>query len=503
MATKTSKLHGKVAPAHRVDEAALLRFSLANVEGFPRQPKHFIIHQFGHGQSNPTFLLEATGDVNGAPSKRYVLRKKPPGMILESAHAVEREFQVLKALGEHTDVPVPKVFCLCKDPGIIGTPFYIMEYLEGRIFMDPKLPGVAPETRGAIYRATAKVLASIHKVNVDAIGLEGFGRRDNYCRRQVERWERQYLSSTGEGKPNQNPKMLELAHWLKDHLPIEDPLRATTIGLVHGDFRIDNIVFHPFEDRVIGVLDWELSTLGNQMCDVAYSSLPYVVDLKLSEDGPYGGFELTGRPEGIPSLPEYLADYCLASGKPWPVAEWKFYVAFSMFRGASIYAGVYHRWTLGNASGGERARLTGKLANVVIDSAWMVINQESLLPKQPPFVHAIPTNLHSSEQQGKFFPSQRVLELKSKLLNFMETHIYPLEKEFYNRAQSSLRWTIHPEEERLKELAKQEGLWNLFIPLDSADRARKLLFDGRALVITWKTIGCLAQVLPTLSMDFM
>ncbi|KAL0905251.1 hypothetical protein M5K25_027442 [Dendrobium thyrsiflorum] len=485
MATMTSKLHSSVASAHRFDEAALLRYAVSNVEGFPGAPNRLVVSQFGHGQSNPTFLLEVshdTGDSTRPPSKRYVLRKKPPGVLLESAHAVEREFQVLKALGDHTDVPVPKVFCLCNDPSVIGTSFYIMEYLEGRIFVDNKLPGVAPDTRKAIYRASAKALASLHSVNVDAIGLERFGRRENYCRRQVERWERQYLSSTGEGKSYRNPKMLELASWLKKHVPFEDSSRTAATGLVHGDFRIDNLVFHPVEDRVIGILDWELSTLGNQMCDVAYSSLPYVVDINSSEVGIHGGFELTGRPEGIPSLPDYIAEYCFASGKPWPVSEWKFYLAFSLFRGASINAGVYHRWTLGNASGGERAQLSGKQANVLIDTAWMVINTQSLLPNKPPFGHEIsrddPAKLLQTEQQGKFVPSQRVLNLKRKLLHFMENHIYPMEKEFSELAQSSLRWTIHPEESRLKELAKKEGLWNLFIPLDSAARARKLLFAG-------------------------
>ncbi|PKA48392.1 Isovaleryl-CoA dehydrogenase 1, mitochondrial [Apostasia shenzhenica] len=486
MTTMTSNLHSRVAASHGFEEAPLLRYAIANVEGFPRSPSRFVVSQFGHGQSNPTFLLEVH-DASGGPGKRYVLRKKPPGVLLQSAHAIDREFQVLKALGDHSDVPVPKVFCLCDDPNIIGTPFYIMDYLEGRIFMESKLPGVAPESRKAIYQATAKALASLHRVNVDTVGLERFGRRENYCRRQVQRWERQYLSSTGEGKPDRNPKMLELAIWLKNHVPIEDSSRTAT-GLVHGDFRIDNLIFHPIEDRVIGILDWELSTLGNQMCDVAYNCLPYFVDIKLSEVGPYGGFELTGRPEGIPSLPEYLAEYCLASGKPWPAEGWKFYIAFSLFRGASIFAGVYHRWTMGNASGGERAQLTGKLANVLIDSAWMVINMESLLPNQPPFVHTIAKHpqehlerdhakLYPTEQLGKSVPSQKVLELKRKLINFMENHIYPTESEFYKLAQSNLRWTIHPEEEKLKELAKREGLWNMWIPLDSAARARKLLFD--------------------------
>ncbi|XP_010921618.2 probable acyl-CoA dehydrogenase IBR3 [Elaeis guineensis] len=489
MAMLTSNLLDPVNSGHRFDEAALLRYAAANVEGFPPPPVDLTVLQFGHGQSNPTFCLEAVSRVFPGAVKRYVLRKKPPGVLLESAHAVEREFQVLKALGVHTDVPVPKVFCLCTDTSILGTSFYIMEYLEGRMFLDNKLPGIIPERRKAIYQATARALASLHKVNVDSIGLQKFGRRENYCKRQVERWEKQYLASTGEGKPDQNPKMLDLASWLKQHIPQEDSSAASGTGLVHGDFRIDNLVFHPVEDRVIGILDWELSTLGNQMCDVAYSSLPYIVDVMLVDRESYGGFEFNGTPEGIPSLAEYLAVYCSASGKPWPAAGWKFYVAFSLFRGASIYAGVYHRWTLGNASGGERARYAGNVANVLIDYAWAFINKKSVLPLQPPQgiqdsevswkkLDKEKEDSYPAKEQGKFVPSQKVLELRNKLLMFMENHIYPMESEFYELAQSTARWTIHPQEEKLKELAKREGLWNLWIPLDSAARARKLLFDG-------------------------
>ncbi|KAJ4968109.1 hypothetical protein NE237_014810 [Protea cynaroides] len=485
MAISTSDLLVRVQPANEFDVDALFRYACANVDGFPSPPAQLSVSQFGHGQSNPTFLLEVR---SGSTVKRYVLRKKPPGKLLQSAHAVEREFQVLKALGLHTNVPVPRVFCLCTDSNIIGTSFYIMEYLEGRIFLDAKLPGISPRQRKALYSATAQTLASLHSVDVDSIGLGKFGRRDNYCKRQVERWAKQYIASTGEGKPVRNPKMLELAGWLQQHIPLEDSSGGTG-GLVHGDFRIDNLVFHSVEDRVVGILDWELSTLGNQMCDVAYNCLPYIADIGIVDGQFHGGFEFTGTPEGIPSQAEHLAEYCRASGRSWPVAEWKFYVAFSLFRGASIYAGVYHRWTMGNASGGERAQYTGKLANALIDSAWAFINQKSVLPDQPPSGRLISVDdmrqlenegqvQELTKKDGKFVPSQKVEELRRKLLKFMEDHIYPMENEFYKLSQSSSRWTIHPEEEKLKELAKKEGLWNLFIPLDSAARARKLLSDG-------------------------
>ncbi|EXB50800.1 Acyl-CoA dehydrogenase family member 10 [Morus notabilis] len=476
MANRTSDLLGRVDPALQLDENALLRYASANVDGFPLSPSTFTISQFGHGQSNPTYLLEA-GSGSRSSTKRYVLRKKPPGKLLDSAHAVEREFKVLQALGAHTQVPVPKVFCLCTDSSVIGTPFYIMEYLEGRIFIDPRLPSVAPERRREIYRAVAKVLASLHCVDVDAIGLGKYGRRrDNYCKRQIERWARQYIASTGEGKPESNPKMFQLIDWLRQNIPPEDSSVAAT-GLVHGDFRIDNLVFHPVEDRVIGILDWELSTLGNQMCDVAYSSLHYVVDLAVDEDQISKGIELTGIPQGIPSLAEYLAEYCSSAQKLWPAAVWKFYVAFSMFRGASIFAGIYSRWIMGNASAGERARHSGDKANALIESAWEFINREYVLPDNPPS-GAFSTRDEAFSGTARFVPSKKVLELRNKLIKFMENHIYPMENEFYKLAQSPSRWTVHPEEERLKELAKKEGLWNLWIPFDSAERARKLIFNG-------------------------
>ncbi|KAJ0979775.1 hypothetical protein J5N97_015249 [Dioscorea zingiberensis] len=489
MAILTSDLLSKVQRAPQFDEATLLNYVRANVPGFPQSLAKFQVSQFGHGQSNPTFLLEAYFGESGAEVKRYVLRKKPPGVLLESAHAVEREFMVLEALGAHSDVPVPKAFCLCTDPSVIGTSFYIMEFLEGRIFLDNKLPGLAPERRKAIYQATAQTLASLHRVDVNSVGLQKYGRRDNYCSRQVLRWERQYLASTGEGKPHRNPKMLDLADWLKKNTPAEDSSGSSGTGLVHGDYRIDNLVFHPIKDQVIGILDWELSTLGNQMCDVAYSSLHFFVDYTSSTSGVNSGLEIN-KPEGIPSVAEYLADYCSAARKPWPAADWKFYVAFSLFRAASIYAGVYHRWTMGNASGGERAQFSGKLANVLIDSAWEYINRKFVLPEQPPLRPLTSSsfqvqcrneleNKYSMKEQGRFVPNEKVLTLKNKLLKFMKDHIYPLENEFYKLAQSSDRWTVHPEEERLKELAKREGLWNLWIPLDSAARARNLLFDGK------------------------
>ncbi|XVE82179.1 hypothetical protein DITRI_Ditri15bG0126300 [Diplodiscus trichospermus] len=480
MANRTGDLVEPVQEAHKLDVKALYNYASAHVPGFPLSPSNITLSQFGHGQSNPTYLMEVE---TGGAVKRYVLRKKPPGKLLQSAHAVDREFQVLKALGDNTKVPVPKVFCLCNDPTVIGTAFYIMEYLEGRIFVDPKLPGVAPERRRAIYRATATVLATLHSANVDAIGLGNYGRRDNYCKRQIERWFKQYLASTSDGKLERNPKMFELVDWLRKNIPPEDSSGATA-GLVHGDFRIDNVVFHPTEDRVIGILDWELSTLGNQMCDVAYSCMPYTVQIGLETEQLGKGLELIGIPEGIPSQAEFLAEYCFEAGRAWPVSEWKFYTALSMFRGASIYTGIYNRWLMGNASGGKRAAHTGTHANELIDIAFSFIAKKTVLPERPPSVSRGRRQYVTENKaqglpkgSGRFVPSKKIQELRNRLIKFMEDHIYPMENEFNKRAQSDLRWTIHPEEEKLKELAKKEGLWNLWIPLDSAARAKELIFN--------------------------
>ncbi|XWS46482.1 hypothetical protein CRYUN_Cryun14cG0071300 [Craigia yunnanensis] len=272
----------------------------------------------------------------GGAVKGYVLRKKPLGKLLQSAHAVEREFQVLKALGDNTKVPVPKVFCLCNDPTVIGTAFYIMEYLEGRIFLDLKLP--------------------------------------------IERLFKQYLASTSEGKPERNPKMFELVDWLRKNIPPEDS-SGETGGLVHGDFCIDNVVFHPTDNRVIGILDWELSTLGNQMCDVVYSCMSYIVQIGLETEQLGKGLKLIRIPEGIPSQAEFLAEYCFEAG---------------------------------NASGGKRAEYTGTHANGLIDSALAFIAKKTVLPKRPPSVSRGRRQYGTEnkvqglpEESGKFVPSKK------------------------------------------------------------------------------------------------
>ncbi|CAM8892472.1 unnamed protein product [Rhodiola kirilowii] len=494
MALRTSDLLQPVQPSLQLDVDSLFSYCCDHVDAFPVSSRSTLaMFQFGHGQSNPTYLIEI-GD--GDLVKRYVLRKKPSGKLLQSAHAVEREFQVLQALGLYTQVPVPKVYCLCTDSSVIGTPFYIMEYLNGRIFMDPKLPGVAPARRNAIYKSIAKLLAALHSADVDAIGLAKFGQRDNYCKRQVERWAKQYVAATAEGKPEKNPQVFDLISWLRNNVPAEDSSGAAG-GIVHGDFRIDNLVFHPSEDRVIGILDWELSTLGNQMCDVAYSCLPYIVDATINNSDRHEGFEQAGLPEGIPPQADFLAEYCITAGRPWPAAEWKFYIALSLFRLVSICTGIHNRWIMGNASGGERAQWAGKMAHVLVDAARAVVAKESVIPERPPLfrvAHDQPEKIKvgggdGTDGTGRFIPNKKVKELRSRVLKFMETHIYPMEKEFFKLAFSDSRWTVHPYEEKLQEMAKREGLWNMFIPFDSAARARKILFEGKEQVPSDNLLG--------------
>lgn len=470
MATTAAPLLRPVAAAHLFDSSALLRHLQQTIHGFPQPPATIAISQFGHGQSNPTFLVEA--ELHGAVY-RYVLRKKPPGKLLQSAHAIEREYQVLAALSANTEVPVPKVYCMCSDSNIIGTPFYVMEYVKGRIFTDPNLKDLEPKERSAIYLAVARTLASIHRVDVDAIGLGKYGRRENYCRRQVERWATQYLASTGEGKPDRDPAMLHLITWLRAHIPVEDSEKGSRTGLVHGDFRMDNLVFHATEARVIAVLDWELSTLGNQMSDVAYSSMPYVINNRESPGPAFYGFD-GDVPAGIPSQEGYLADYCAAAGVPWPATTWKFYIALSLFRLAAISAGVYQRYLQGNASGGKGSDLAGKFARYLTAVALKFVECASVLPDKLPHLGS-GMNPEEKVYLTGFSPSSRVEELMKKLLRFMETYIYPNEVRFTAHSESDKRWTIHPLEEELKQLAQAEGLWNLWIPVDSAALASRVL----------------------------
>ncbi|MGH7087492.1 MAG: phosphotransferase family protein [Stellaceae bacterium] len=303
--------------------------------------------RFPGGQSNPSYRLSAgSGD--------YVLRRKPFGPLLPSAHAVEREYRVMRALAG-TGVPVPRVHALCEDPDIIGSAFFIMDYLDGRIFWDQRLPGETPAERRAMFDSMNAVIAALHALDYEALGLGDFGRPGNYMARQIARWSRQYQASETE----KQPAMDALMDWLPHHLPPEAPPR-----LVHGDYRMDNLVFHNSEPRVIGVLDWELSTIGDPLADFGYHALTWRVTPELFRG--LSGIDFAAL--GIPTEAEYVAAYCRRTGQG-AIAEWDFYLVYGLFRLAAILQGIMKRALAGTAASAE-AKEHGRLARPIGEQAW-------------------------------------------------------------------------------------------------------------------------------------
>lgn len=307
-----------------------------HVDGFKGPIK---ADKFAHGQSNPTFLITAQND-------KYVLRRKPPGKLLKSAHAVDREFRVLRAL-ENTDVPVAHAYHLCDDDEVIGSMFYLMSFEDGRIFWEPSLPELEKEQRRPIHDELVRVLADLHDVDVDAVGLADFGKPGNYFERQIGRWTKQYRAAeTG---------TIEAVEVLIDWLPANLPPDDGSVSLIHGDYRIDNLIFHPTEARAIAVLDWELSTLGHPLADLAY----YCMGQRLPHDAGLRGLKGLDLVElGVPSEAEVVDAYCARRGID-SIENWHFYLAFSFFRLASICQGVYKRALDGNASN-RRAEQMGE-----------------------------------------------------------------------------------------------------------------------------------------------
>lgn len=338
-----------VLPAHRFDEAALARFLRQHL---PQTGDDLLIRQFQGGQSNPTYLLESAG-------RRYVLRKKPPGKVLPSAHMVEREYRVIRALSEHTRVPVPRVHLLCEDESVIGTAFYVMDHVEGRIFSHPELHELTAAERRPIHMAAVDTLAALHQVDVEAVGLGDFGKAQGYFARQVKRWSGQYQASqTGE-----MPAMDKLMQRLPEQVPQRDEC-----AIAHGDYRLGNLIFAPDEAKVAAILDWELSTLGHPLADLAYFCLPY--HLPAGVEGLRGlvGIDLQAR--GIPSEHEVLARYCQQSGRDG-IDDWHVFVAFSLFRLAAILQGVYARALQGNASNTDALQV-GQRAGLLAEAGWRI-----------------------------------------------------------------------------------------------------------------------------------
>jgi aminoglycoside phosphotransferase (APT) family kinase protein len=312
-----------------------------------------IVEQFKGGQSNPTFLLRTA-------ARRYVLRRKPPGPLLPSAHAIEREYRVMNAL-RASAVPVPRVVCLCEDTSVIGSAFYVMEHMQGRILWDPALPGFRPDERARLFDDMNRVIAALHRVDVAAAGLADYGKPGNYFARQIGRWSAQYRASETE----RIEAMDRLIEWLPQHIPPGD---AT--ALVHGDYRLDNLVFHPSEPRVVAVLDWELSTLGHPLADFSYHCMSWHI--------PPGSFRGLGGVDiaalGIPDEKTYVRRYCERTGRPDPDAvmrDWNFYLAYNMFRLAGILQGIAKRVEMGTASSAQ-ARQAGAGARPLAEMGWAI-----------------------------------------------------------------------------------------------------------------------------------
>jgi len=338
-----------VRDAHRFDESALADYLAQHIEDYAGP---LAVKQFEGGQSNPTFQL-LTGN------RRYVLRKQPPGDLLPSAHQVDREFRVMQAL-QHTDVPVPRMYCLCDDPAVIGTKFYVMEMVEGRLFTEALLPALNKSERRAIYLDLARVMARLHSVDVAAVGLSEFGRPGNYYERQIGRWSKQYLAS----KTEQIDAMDKLMEWL----PANIPQQKKTV-IVHGDFRLGNMLIHPTEPRIVAVLDWELSTLGDGLADVGYLCQDYHADSYFSE-----GLSSANLEElGIPTEAEFVAEYCRHAGLDH-IDNWPFYVIYNMFRSAGIIQGVYKRGLDGNASSAKAIEYK-EVARIRSERAWRLVEE--------------------------------------------------------------------------------------------------------------------------------
>ena len=337
-----------VSARHQFDVAALDAYLRQHVAGYPAGT--LTVEQFKGGQSNPTFKLSIAG-------QHYVLRTKPAptAKLLPSAHALEREYRVMDAL-QRAGFPAARQYVLCTDESVIGRAFYLMEFVAGRVLWDQALPGMTPAERAAIYDEMNRVMAQLHTIDYAAIGLADYGKPGNYFARQIERWSKQYVASQTETID----AMDQLIAWLPHHIP---PGEDTAI--VHGDFRLDNLLFHPTEPRILAVLDWELSTLGHPFADFSYHCMSWHI-----EPGQFrgiAGLDLVAL--GIPSQQEYIARYAERTGKTIRLEDFNFYLAFNMFRLASIMQGIMKRYVDGTAASAQ-ALESGKMARPMAELAW-------------------------------------------------------------------------------------------------------------------------------------
>ncbi len=343
-----------VSDTHAFDVAALTAWMTRHVEDFAGP---LSVEMFKGGQSNPTYKLIT-------PGCTYVMRAKPGPVakLLPSAHAIEREFAVMRGL-HGTDVPVARMYALCEDESVIGRAFYIMEFVEGRVLWDQTLPGMTPTERAAIYDELNRVIAALHTVDYQAQGLENYGKPGNYFDRQIGRWSKQYLASVTQSIP----EMDRLIDWLPAHMPAS-ARNDSLSSIVHGDYRLDNVIFHPSEPRILAVLDWELSTLGHPLADFSYHCMAWHIPTGTFRG--IGGVDIASL--GIPSEPDYIRRYCQRTGLATPeqlVPDWNFYLAYNMFRIAAILQGIAKRVEAGTASSAQ-ARASGAGARPMAELAW-------------------------------------------------------------------------------------------------------------------------------------
>ena len=343
-----------VSEQHAFDTAALSAWLQQNLEGFEGP---LSVEMFKGGQSNPTYKLIT-------PRQSYVMRAKPGPVakLLPSAHAIEREFAVMSGL-QGTDVPVPRMYALCEDESIIGRAFYIMECMQGRVLWDQSLPGMQPSERAAIYDETNRVISALHSVKFAQQGLANYGKPGNYFERQIGRWSKQYQASITQPIP----EMDQLMAWLPAHMPAR-ARDESRVSIVHGDFRLDNLMFHPTEPRVVAVLDWELSTLGHPLADFSYHCMAW--HIPPGHFRGIGGLDLAAL--GIPSEQEYIRKYCERTGLATPeelASDWNFYLAYNLFRLAAILQGIAKRVEAGTASSAQ-AKASGDGARPLAQMAW-------------------------------------------------------------------------------------------------------------------------------------
>jgi aminoglycoside phosphotransferase (APT) family kinase protein len=348
-----------MAESHAFDTAALERYLLAQMPGFAGP---LTVEQFKGGQSNPTYMLVT-------PAARYVMRSKPgpASKLLPSAHAIEREFRVMSALAL-TPVPVPRMHVLCEDESVIGRAFYVMECVQGRVLWDQSLPGMTPEGRGAIYDEMNRVIAALHAVDVRSVGLADYGKPGNYFERQIGRWSRQYQASATESIE----AMDRLIDWLPRNLPAS-ARDESQVAIVHGDYRLDNLMFHPEQPRIVAVLDWELSTLGHPLADFSYHCMAWHIPPGVFRG--IGGLDLATL--GIPSEADYVRRYCERTGRGDPaelMADWNFYLAYNLFRIAAITQGIAKRALDGTAASAQ-AKASGAATRPLAERGWAFAQQ--------------------------------------------------------------------------------------------------------------------------------